>query len=106
MNEVNRTLFIPLYGKAKVSGMGILLSDPTAEEIWEAGFHEMLPGDTLAIVEWPERAEEALQDCRLEVRITAGPGEDERCITLDPEGGFHSLDTLLKDMEHFGGSIE
>ncbi len=80
------------------------IADP--EEIWEAGFHEMLPGDTLAIVEWPERAEEALQDCRLEVRITAGPGEDERCITLDPEGGFHSLDTLLKDMEHFGGSIE
>lgn len=36
MNEVNRTLFIPLYGKAKVSGMGILLSDPTAEEIWES----------------------------------------------------------------------
>ena len=80
------------------------IADP--EEIWEAGFHEMLPGDTLAIVEWPERAEEALPDCRLEVRITAGPGEDERCITLDPEGGFHSLDTLLKDMEHFGGSIE
>jgi O-methyltransferase involved in polyketide biosynthesis len=36
MNEVNRTLFIPLYGKARVSQKGILLSDPTAEEIWEA----------------------------------------------------------------------
>ena len=35
MNEVNRTLFIPLYGKARVSRMNIILKDPTAEAIWE-----------------------------------------------------------------------
>ena len=35
MNEVNKTLFIPLYGKAKVSRQGIILSDPDAERIWE-----------------------------------------------------------------------
>ena len=35
MNEVNKTLFIPLYGKAKVSRQGIILNDPVAEEIWE-----------------------------------------------------------------------
>ena len=35
MNEVNRTLFIPLYGKSLVSKQGILLNDPTAEQIWE-----------------------------------------------------------------------
>lgn len=35
MNEVNRTLFIPLYGKARVSKKGIILSDPSAEKIWE-----------------------------------------------------------------------
>ena len=34
MNHVNKTLFIPLYGKAYVSRAGILLQDPTAEEIW------------------------------------------------------------------------
>ncbi len=34
MNEVNRTLYIPLYGKAEVSKKGILLKDPKAEEIW------------------------------------------------------------------------
>ena len=33
MNEVNKTLFIPLYGKAQVSRRGILLNDPTAEKI-------------------------------------------------------------------------
>ena len=36
MNEVNKTLFIPLYGKALVSKKGIILKDPTAERIWEA----------------------------------------------------------------------
>lgn len=35
MNEVNKTLYIPLYGKAKVSKKGIILRDPYAERIWE-----------------------------------------------------------------------
>ena len=34
MDSVNKTLYIPLYGKAYVSGKGILLDDPKAEEIW------------------------------------------------------------------------
>ena len=36
MNQVNRTLYIPLYGKSYVSKKGIILSDPKAEEIWAA----------------------------------------------------------------------
>ena len=36
MNNVNKTLYIPLYGKAYVSRKGILLHDPKAEEIWAA----------------------------------------------------------------------
>ena len=36
MNEVNKTLYIPLYGKALVSQKGILLRDKKAEEIWAA----------------------------------------------------------------------
>ena len=34
MNEVNKTLFIPLYGKSKVSKQNIILRDPAAETIW------------------------------------------------------------------------
>ena len=34
MNEVNQTLFIPLYGKSRVSQKGIILKDRSAEEIW------------------------------------------------------------------------
>ena len=35
MNNVNKTLYIPLYGKAYVSKKGIILKDEKAEEIWE-----------------------------------------------------------------------
>ena len=35
MDGVNKTLYIPLYGKAYVSGRGILLHDPQAEAIWQ-----------------------------------------------------------------------
>ena len=39
MNQVNKTLYIPLYGKALVSKKGIILSDQYAEQIWsEEGF--------------------------------------------------------------------
>lgn len=34
MNNVNKTLYIPLYGKAFVSRKGIILRDSKAEEIW------------------------------------------------------------------------
>ena len=36
MNEVNKTLFIPLYGKSQVSKQKIILNDSDAERIWEA----------------------------------------------------------------------
>ena len=39
MNGVNKTLYIPLYGKAYVSRKNIIIKDKKAEEIWgAAGF--------------------------------------------------------------------
>ena len=35
MDSVNRTLYIPLYGKSFVSRKNIILHDPKAEEIWD-----------------------------------------------------------------------
>lgn len=35
MNNVNKTLYIPLYGKAYVSRKDIILSDKKAEELWD-----------------------------------------------------------------------
>ena len=34
MNNINKTLYIPLYGKSYVSKKGIILDDKRAEEIW------------------------------------------------------------------------
>lgn len=36
MNSINKTMYIPLYGKALVSKKGLFLDDEMAEEIWEA----------------------------------------------------------------------
>lgn len=36
MNNINQTLYIPLYGKSYVSKKGLFLNDKKAEEIWEA----------------------------------------------------------------------
>ena len=36
MDGVNKTLYIPLYGKAYVSKKGLFLCDKKAEEIWQA----------------------------------------------------------------------
>ena len=41
MNSVNKTLYIPLYGKAYVSRKGLFLDDKKAEEIWEAEGFEL-----------------------------------------------------------------
>ncbi len=41
MNNVNKTLYIPLYGKAYVSQKGIILNDKKAEEIWNAEGFEL-----------------------------------------------------------------
>ena len=35
MDQVNKTLYIPLYGKSYVSKKGILLRDPDAQRIWD-----------------------------------------------------------------------
>ena len=35
MNSVNKTLYIPLYGKSYVSQKGLFVDDKKAEEIWE-----------------------------------------------------------------------
>lgn len=36
MDNVNKTLYIPLYGKAYVSQKGLFLKDPKAEAIWQS----------------------------------------------------------------------
>ena len=94
MNSVNKTMYIPLYGKAYVSERGLFLNDKKAEEIWEA---EKFPlkgkskskwlayymGIRSAVFdEWLNQRMTDLQDA---VIIHIGSGMDSRIIRVGNE---------------------
>ena len=94
MNSVNKTLYIPLYGKSYVSKKGLFLDDKKAEEIWKAeGF--ALKGKSKSkwlayymgvrsavFDEWLKQQMTELQDA---VVIHIGCGMDSRCIRVGTE---------------------
>ncbi len=51
------------------------------DELYEIGFSEFTGGEGIAIIEWPQRAEEMLPKKRMEVNIDRA-GEDRRKITI------------------------
>ena len=94
MNIVNKTLYIPLYGKSCVSKKGLFLDDKKAEEIWEAeGFAlkkkskskwlAYYMGVRSAVFdEWLKQQMTELQDA---VIIHIGCGMDSRSIRVGTE---------------------
>ena len=94
MNSINKTLYIPLYGKSYVSKRGLFLNDKKAEEIWEAeGFFLMgkskskwlayYMGVRSAVFdEWVKRQMVAMLDA---VVIHIGCGMDSRAIRVGTE---------------------
>ncbi len=62
----------------------------SADELYELSMDEYLYGDGVCLVEWPDRAAEALPACRLRLDIQTVDG-DTRRITATPEGGFRTL---------------
>ena len=58
-----------------------------AEELYEIGIEEYLPGDGVTLVEWAERAEELLPSRRLEVHIDP-LNETTRLLRICPLGNF------------------
>lgn len=94
MDNVNKTLYIPLYGKAYVSSRGLLLEDKQAEKIWEAeGF--VLKGKakskwlaytmgmrSAVFDRWTKQQMEEHPDA---VILHAGCGMDSRCIRVGTE---------------------
>lgn len=102
MNGVNKTLYIPLYGKALVSRRGILLEDPKAEEIWETeGFP--LKGKAASkwlafsmtmragvFDRWTEQAVEQYPDAAV---LHMGCGLDSRCERVGKQpGAWYDMD--------------
>ncbi|MBQ2696395.1 MAG: tRNA (adenosine(37)-N6)-threonylcarbamoyltransferase complex ATPase subunit type 1 TsaE [Clostridia bacterium] len=55
------------------------IEDP--DELYEIGFEEFVGGEGLAIIEWPERAEEILPENRIEILLESC-GEDDRRVTI------------------------
>ena len=69
-----------------------------AQELYELSMEEYLYGDGAAVVEWPERAQEAIPAQHLAIRLTS-LGEDQREMILEPVGGFRSVSGWLSGGE-------
>lgn len=94
MDNVNKTLYIPLYGKAYVSRRGLLMEDKKAEEIWAAeGFFlrgkakskwlAYYMGMRSAVFDcWTRQQMEQLPDA---VVLHVGCGLDSRCLRVGTE---------------------
>ena len=95
MNSVNKTLYIPLCGKAFVSRKGIILHDPKAEEIWET---EQFPLKVKAKSKWlayymgmrsavfDDWLKEKTDNRENAVVIHLGCGMDSRCLRVSTQG--------------------
>ena len=101
MDNVNKTLYIPLYGKAFVSAKGIVLKDKKAEEIWEKeGF--ALKGKSKSkwlayymsmrarvFDEWVKNAVEESEDC---IVLHIGCGMDSRVERIGVQTPWVDID--------------
>lgn len=95
MDNVNKTLYIPLYGKAYVSRQGRILRDEKAEEIWAA---EGFPLKGKAKSKWlaynmgmrsavfDRWTEQKLLEHPEAVVLHVGCGLDSRCIRVNTHG--------------------
>lgn len=61
------------------------------EEFEIAGLADYVGGRAVSLIEWPERCEGALPECRLEVTVDYGSTDFERVIQLTPVGGFREV---------------
>lgn len=92
MNNVNKTLYIPLYGKACVSRRGMILRDPKAEEIWEKEGFQLKGKAKSKWLTYYMGMRSAVFDCWTQMQLRENPqavilhlgcGLDSRCIRVD-----------------------
>ena len=60
------------------------------EELYELGLQEYLGGDGIAVVEWPEKCEDALPESFLEIRLLI-TGMNSRKLEMIPRGSFRPM---------------
>jgi tRNA threonylcarbamoyladenosine biosynthesis protein TsaE len=56
------------------------------QDLHDVGFEEMVGDDAVTLVEWGDVVAALLPRERLEVRLAAGAGDDDRVVTLVPQG--------------------
>lgn len=84
-------LMIPYEGTKKLYHFDLYrLGDP--DEFYQAGLQEMIGGDGVAVVEWPEMADLSPQGA-VRVTVKRGEGDDERLLDVE------APDEILKNLE-------
>ena len=101
MDNVNKTLYIPLRGKAYVSSRGIVLSDPDAEAIWSG---EGFPLKGKSASKWlaytmgiraavfDRWLAQQLQEVPEGVVLHLGCGLDSRCHRVKTDAPWYDVD--------------
>ncbi|HXY92656.1 MAG TPA: tRNA (adenosine(37)-N6)-threonylcarbamoyltransferase complex ATPase subunit type 1 TsaE [Acidimicrobiia bacterium] len=56
------------------------------QELHDVGFDDLIGGSSVTVVEWGDRVSALLPVERLDVRMVAGDGDDDRMITFEPTG--------------------
>lgn len=99
MDSVNKTLYIPLRGKAYVSRRNLLISDPDAEAIWEAGGFPLKGKSASKWLAYSMGIRAAVFDRWLRENLTPdtvvlhlGCGLDSRCNRVSCENMWYDVD--------------
>jgi tRNA threonylcarbamoyladenosine biosynthesis protein TsaE len=58
----------------------------TFQELHDLGFEELLRDDAVTLVEWGDVIDGMLPGERLDVRLAAGDGDDERVVEIEGQG--------------------
>ena len=99
MNHVNKTLYIPLYGKAWVSRRGLILRDPMAEALWEAEGFALKGKAASKWLAYNMGMRSAVFDSWLREKLTddavvlhLGCGMDSRCCRVECKNQWYDVD--------------
>lgn len=113
MDNVSKTLYIPLYGKALVSRIGILLHDPKAEQIWSAEGFPLKGKSASKWLAYYMSMRAAVFDDWLREQVAAHPGAtvlhlgcgmDSRCLRVQADNLWYDVDfpdVISRRRKHF-----
>jgi len=114
MDNVNKTLYIPLYGKALVSRRGLFLQDPMAEQLWDAASFPLKGKSASKWLAYTMGMRSAVFDSWLRKRLTPeavvlhlGCGLDSRCLRVPCDNSWFDVDfpaVIQERKRHFSES--